>query len=185
MDGTKHKGQVAIEFLMYAGLFMIIAIGAYVLTSFTERGEISLRESQLVTAFGYKFATAPTIAYKGGEGFTYDTSFAKSLDGRPYNITYICMHDGSCSVLLKWDGTYNTHSYSYVIAPAYYVIGDPADGEISCVETVPFGDIDNPDIRDAVYLHPQASPQGHIIFRNIGIQSGDVYPTIEMYCEVN
>ena len=173
-----RKGQVAVEFLMYAGLFMIIAIGAYVLASFTERGEVSLRESQLITAFGYKFASAPTIAYKGGEGFTYDISFAKKLDGRPYNVTYICRTTAGeyrCSVQVGWPGTYQPFVYPYTVAPANYAIGS---GSYGCLSTPT-----STSGIDAIYFDPEES-DGHLIFRNIGIQSGDEYPTIELYCEV-
>jgi len=175
----KRKGQVAVEFLMYAGLFMIIAIAAYVLASFTERGEVSLRESQLITAFGYKFANSPTIAFKGGEGFTYDISFAKKLDGRPYNVTYLCRTTAGeyrCSVQVGWQGTYQPFVYPYTIAPANYVVGSGSSGclddSVSSVSDI-----------DAIYFDSEQT-NGHLIFKNIGIESGEEYPTIELYCEV-
>lgn len=180
-----RKGQVAIEFLMYAGLFMLIAIGAYVLTSFTERGEVSLRESQLLTAFGYKFASAPTIAFKGGEGFTYDISLPKKLDNRHYNATYICSGSGSdrsCSVQVSWPGTYQQFSATediyrtlavpYTIAPANYEIGGGP-----CLSDASTSD------KDAILMESMSS-EGHLTFNNTGIQPGDVYPTIRITCEV-
>ena len=175
------KGQVAIEFLMYAGLFMIIAIAAYVLTSFTERGEVSIRESQLINAFGYKFASAPTIAYKGGEGFVYDISFPKKLEGKDYNVTYICSTSGgerSCYIQVAWPGTYQEMNYPYTIAPARYVRGYDI-GTSGCLQNVPTS------VGTAIRLDPSSSySDGHLIFRNIGIEEGYEYPTIEMYCEV-
>lgn len=174
-----RKGQVAIEFLMYAGLFMIIAIAAYVLTSFTERGEVSIRESQLVNAFGYKFASAPTIAYKGGEGFTYDISFPKKLEGNDYNVTYICngAYGGemSCYIQFGWMGTYQEFVYPYVIAPAHY---ERAAGQI-CIEDITLGT----DVDLALLITPENS-NGHLYFKNIGIEGGEEYPTIELYCEL-
>ncbi len=170
----KRKGQVAVEFLMYAGLFMIIAIAAYVLISFTERGEVSLRESQLITAFGYKFATAPTICFKGGEGFTYDISFAKEIDARPYNVTYLCVDDSEgrrCQSQIAWEGSYQNFVYPYVIAPAHYTIGG---GSYGCLTS---------PASDASLFDPEQS-NGHLIFKNIGIQGSNEYPTIEIYCEV-
>ncbi|MBD3398431.1 hypothetical protein GF412_04370 [Candidatus Micrarchaeota archaeon] len=174
-----RKGQVAIEFLMYAGLFMIIAIAAYVLTSFTERGEISLRESQLVNAFGYKFASAPTITYKGGEGFTYDASFPKKLEARDYNVTYICNEepgeDKRCYIQFAWAGTYQEFVYPYVIAPANY---ERAPGQI-CIDDIS----SSSDVDVALLLTPGKS-DGHIYFKNTGIEEGEEYPTIELYCEL-
>ena len=175
------KGQVAIEFLMYAGLFMIIAIAAYVLTSFTERGEVSIRESQLINAFGYKFASSPTIAYKGGEGFVYDISFPKKLEGKDYNVTYICSTSGgerSCYIQVAWPGTYQEMNYPYTIAPARYTKGSEI-GNSACLEQV----TGTPPGVIAFRLNPESS-DGHLIFRNIGIEEGYKYPTIEMYCEV-
>jgi hypothetical protein len=182
---TSSKGQVAVEFLMYAGLFMIIAIGAYVLTSFTERGEVSLRESQLLSAFGYRFASAPTISYKGGEGFAYDITFPKQLNSRPYNVTYICSGGGSdrsCSVQVAWKPTYQQYSatpgisramtLSYTIAPAKYVRGDT-----TCLDDVSQGG------KSGIRMDSGDS-NGFLVFNNTGIQPGDEYPTIELYCEV-
>jgi hypothetical protein len=182
MKGRKAKGQVAIEFLMYAGLFMIIAIAAFVLTVFAERGDVGLRESQLLDAFGYRFASAPTIAYKGGEGTVYDISFRKKLDGKDFGVTYVCLGEGGCSVQVSWDGSYGEYAYSYMIAPAKYVIGNPDLGDISCLETPSHSEIGNPDITLARRFS-SADSGGRLVFRNIGFESeSSEYPTIELYC---
>jgi hypothetical protein len=182
MKGRRIKGQVAIEFLMYAGLFMIIAIAAFVLTSFAERGDVGLRESQMLDAFGYRFASAPTIAYKGGDGTIYDISFPRKLDGRDYGIIYVCLIDGTCSVQVSWDATYGEYTYSYVIAPARYVIGDSDLGSVSCLETPGASEIANPEIALARRFIPGASA-GRLVFRNMGFESeSSEYPTIELYC---
>jgi hypothetical protein len=163
---ASSKGQVAIEFLMYAGLFMIIAIAAFVLTTFAERGDVGIRESQLLDAFGYRFASAPTIAYKGGEGLIYDISFSRQLDGRDYSITYICLDSGACSAQVSWTGSFSEYTYSYVIA-----LEIPAPSEIS-----------NPEVRIARRLVPGLS-SGHLIFRNTGFEAEESeYPVIELYC---
>jgi len=174
-----RKGQVAVEFLMYAGLFLIIAMAAYVLTTITERGEVSFRESQMVNAFGYKFASAPTIAYKGGEGFTYDVSFPSKLENRAYNITYACVGNAyaegrSCYVQIGWNGTYQEFNYPYVIAPAVYEEG----ASTACIDPV------SSSTGSGFILYPEES-NGHIYFRNVGIEGSNSYPTIELSCEVN
>ena len=157
---------------------MIIAIAAYLLVSFAERGDISMRESQLLNAFGYKFASAPNIAYKGGAGFTYDVAVPKMLDGRPYNVTYVCRDigsgEGSCFAQIDWMGTYGPLNYPYVVAPAHYVVGS---GSGACLDHT--GEIN----AYSISFYPEQS-DGHLIFRNIGVQAGEQYPTIEMHCEV-
>ncbi|MBN2121958.1 hypothetical protein JW721_02785 [Candidatus Micrarchaeota archaeon] len=182
IKGRRVKGQVAIEFLMYAGLFMIIAIAAFVLTSFAERGDVGLRESQLLDAFAYRFASAPTIAYKGGEGTVYDISFPKKLDGKGYEVVYVCLGDKGCSVQVSWAGSYGEYAYSYVIAPAKYVIGDSDLGGVSCLETPDASEITNDAITLARRFNPEASA-GRLVFRNTGFDSvSSEYPTIELYC---
>lgn len=182
MKGRRVKGQVAIEFLMYAGLFMIIAIAAFVLTSFAERGDIGLRESELLDAFGYRFASAPTLAYKGGGGTIYDISLPRKLDGKEYGIVYVCLIEGGCSVQVSWGGSYGEYAYSYMIAPARYVIGNPDLGDVSCLETPSHSEITNPDVALARRFVPEDS-SGRLVFRNIGFESEDSeYPTIELYC---
>lgn len=178
---ASNKGQIAVEFLIYAGLFMIIAIAVYMLVSFTERGEIGVRESQLVSAFGYKFGYAPTVDFKGGQGFVYDISFPAQLDNRPYNVTYICMSEGglrSCAAHIVWMGTYQQYEYVYTIAPANYQIGYDRDfGTWGCLKPLSgtgYGHY-------GILLDPAAS-QGHLIFNNLGIVGTDRYPTIELYC---
>ncbi|MEM4272428.1 MAG: hypothetical protein QXH30_02465 [Candidatus Bilamarchaeaceae archaeon] len=178
----RSKGQIAVEFLVYAGLFMIIAIAVYVLVSFTERGEIGIRESQLASAFGYKFAYSPTLAFKGGEGFVYDISFPSQLDNRPYTVSFICMEEAglrSCTSHLSWEGTYQKYEYVYSIAPANYQKGeDPDFGSSDCLEEVP----------GSFYGHYglilNSTGSTRLIFRNVGFEGGNPYPKIEIYCEV-
>ena len=130
------KGQVAVEFFIYAGIFLTIAITAYALTHFTERGEVALRESQYLYEFGQRFSYASTIAYRGGEGFTYDFYFPAQLDGKDFELYFFTetWHDGSpirSSVLISWQGTYQNYTYSYIIPTADY---NPAAG--GCARTI-------------------------------------------------
>jgi len=178
---ASNKGQIAVEFLIYAGLFMIIAIAVYVLVSFTERGEMGVRESQLVNAFGYKFGYSPTVAFKGGEGFVYDISFPSKLDNRPYSVVFICMDNAdarSCSTHVIWQGTYQEYEYVYTIAPANYQIGadDPEFGDTGCLEKV------SGETSSHYGLILNTTESEHLIFRNLGFDESSTYPTIELYC---
>jgi hypothetical protein len=178
---ASNKGQIAVEFLIYAGLFMIIAIAVYVLVSFTERGEMGVRESQLVNAFGYKFGYSPTVAFKGGEGFVYDISFPAKLDNRPYSVVFICMDNAgarSCTTHVIWQGTYQEYEYVYTIAPANYQIGDDDFGTWDCLEKV------SGETYGHYGLILNTTRSDHLIFRNLGVVdgSGSNYPTIKLYC---
>lgn len=184
MDKGMGKGQIAVEFLMYAGLFMLVVIGAFVLTTFTEKGEVSYRQSQMLHSFGYKFSAAPTVAYKGGVNFTYDAIVPKKLNDKKYNVTYICNGDGitqarDCYAQVVWEGSYYEYIYPYAIAPAFYEVGDSSQ---PCLEDV---SSHYPDVDSAIVFYPENSV-GHIIFRNAGFSlDDDVYPTIGLYCEVD
>lgn len=120
-----RKGQVAVEFFIYAGVFLAIAIMAFSLTTFTERGEVALRESQYFYEFGQRFSYASTVAFRGGEGFVYDSYFPGNINGKPYGVYYVTEvdHMGDpmrSSVILNWSGTYQDYTYSYVVPPADY-----------------------------------------------------------------
>lgn len=182
MAQTSNKGQIAVEFLIYAGLFMIIAIAVYVLVSFTERGEVGVRESQLVNAFGYKFGYSPTVAFKGGEGFVYQINFPAELDNRPYNVVFICMEQGgsrSCTTHVSWQGTYQKYEYVYTIAPANYQIGDDDTfGTWNCLE-------DDPSSTSTHYgIILNTTKTDRLIFNNRGFDGSSDYPRIDLYCEV-
>ncbi len=130
-----RKGQVAVEFFIYAGVFLAIAIMAFSLTTFTERGEVALRESQYFHEFGQRFSYASTIAFRGGEGFVYDFYFPGNIDGKPYGVYFVTEvdHTGAperSSVIVNWTGTYQEYVYSYMIPAADY---DPVGG--SCAST--------------------------------------------------
>lgn len=123
MKGSS-KGQVALEFLVYAGVFLLIAVSAYTLTYFTQRGEVALRESQMFREFGYKFQYAAIVAYRGGEGFTYDLYFPQKIDGKPYGLIFQTNRGtGVSTTKTVWNGTSSEYAYLYTIPYATYVAG--------------------------------------------------------------
>ncbi len=131
----RSKGQVALEFLVYAGVFLLIAVSAYALTYFTQRGEVSFRESQMFREFGYKFQYAAIVAYRGGEGFTYDVYFPQSIDGKPYELIFQT-NPGTRASTVKtvWNGTSSEFAYLYAIPYAEYL-----EGEGNCFRSAPGG----------------------------------------------
>lgn len=166
MKGRNRKGQVALEFLVYAGVFLLIAVAAYALTYFTQRGEVSLRESQMFREFGYKFQYAGIVAYRGGPGFTYDLYFPAMMDGKPYDLVFMTYGRAS-NVKTVWNGTSAEFAYLYAIPLAEYVQGGG-----DCFKPLPGA---SPGVSiDATKAN------GHLLFVNEGTD-GDV-PTIRIDC---
>ncbi len=157
------KGQVALEFLVYAGVFLLIAVSAYALTYFTEQGEVAARESQMFREFGYRFQYAAIVAYRGGPGFTYDLYFPETIDGKPFGLSYFTYNRVS-SVRTMWNGTSSEYVYLYPIPLASY---EPAAGE-PCFKG---GSGTNIDVEKT---------NGHILLSNEGVQGGRVI--IRVHC---
>ncbi len=157
-----RKGQVALEFLVYAGVFLLIAVAAYALTYFTQRGEVAMRESQMFREFGYKFQYAAIVAYRGGPGFTYDLYFPQNVDGKPFELTYMTA-GGSSNVKTVWNGTTSEYAYLYPIPLASY---EPGEGDC-------FGAGGGTSI-DA------GKAKGHIFLSNEGAEGGSV--VIRVHC---
>ncbi len=158
------KGQVALEFLVYAGVFLLIAVSAYTLTYFTQRSEVAIRESQMFKEFGYKFQYAAIVAYRGGPGFTYDFYFDKSIDGKPFDLVYMTVGRNS-NVKTVWNGTSSEYVYLYPIPLAQY---EPAAGE----------DCFNPAAGGTSISVDKAN--GHILLSNEGVKDGNI--VIRVHC---
>lgn len=155
------KGQVAMEFLVYAGVFLLIAVAAYALTYFTQRTEVSVHESRMFREFGYKFQYAAIAAYRGGPGFTYDLYFQKNIDGKPYELVFRSGRELS-EVKTVWNGTSAEFAYVYSIPYADY-----RAGEGNCVEAGGGVKVD------------VAGSNGHILLRNEGMEGGRAVITID------
>ena len=155
------KGQVALEFLVYAGVFLLIAVAAYTLTYFTQRGEVAMRESQMFREFGYKFQYAAIVAYRGGPGFTYDLYFPQNIDGKPFDLSYFT-YNGVSNVKTVWNGTSSEYAYLYPIPLATY---EPGDRDCFKEGSGAVIDVDE--------------AKGHILLSNKGMEDGSVVITIE------
>lgn len=151
------KGQVALEFLVYAGVFLLIAVAAYTLTYFTQRGEVAVRESQMFREFGYKFQYAAISAYRGGPGFTYDLYFDRSIDGKPFSLAFVT-RGGVSTVNTAWNGTSSEYAYLYPVPNAYYVAGEDS----GCVEALRESDA------GGVRINAEGA-NGHILLSNAGL----------------
>ncbi|MEW5996233.1 MAG: hypothetical protein AB1657_01415 [Candidatus Micrarchaeota archaeon] len=159
-ETRNRKGQVALEFLVYAGVFLLIAVAAYALTYFTQRGEVAFRESQMFREFGYKFQYAAIVAYRGGPGFTYDLYFDKNIDGRPFSLAFVT-RGGASTVNTAWNGTSSEFAYLYSIPYASY------EAEGSCAT----------ESGGAVEVDGEEA-NGHLLFSNDGVERGRAVITV-------
>jgi len=115
------KGQVATEFMVYTTVFMFIAIAAFVVVSELQSTEIPLQQNRVVQEVGDSYVTMLTLAIKGGEGFSYNYTFQKTVFNLPYKLN---LHNLSNAhyMVLEWEGTYGNYSYSYDVPPYNYVL---------------------------------------------------------------
>jgi len=125
----RRRGQVATEFLLYTVVFMLVAVAAYLVVNSLQESEIPLQQNTLAREVGQGFATAVTLAVKGGTGFSYNYTFQKTIFGSPYTMNF----SGASSnhgILLVWDGPYGEFSSMYDV-PAYNYLLDSGNGCIS------------------------------------------------------
>lgn len=128
-----YKGQVATEFFIYAGVFLILVIAALVVVSFTQDSEVSSLEYSVAKETGQQFADAIDLAVRGGKGFTYVVYAQPSVMGRPYTLHFrTAAEEGA--VYFLWEGPRGNFSYAYSTAPhaqEFYPCGStgPASGD--------------------------------------------------------
>lgn len=130
-----HKGQVATEFFIYAGVFLIVVIIAFSATAFIQTQEIQSRESVLAYETGAGFADAINLAVRSGRGFHTNLTFRTRLEGRPYQVL-IDPRNGR--IIFDWQGTYGQISSLYPIATydyRYEEVNVPA-GTVGCISDV-------------------------------------------------
>lgn len=123
---SHHKrGQVAAEFMLYMTVFMFMAIVAFVAINAMQGSEIPYQQNTVAKETGESFVTIMTLAVKGGEGFSYNYTFPRSLFGRPYRLYLSNLSDGF--MVMEWVGEYGEFGYSYSV-PSY---GYELDGCLS------------------------------------------------------
>ncbi len=114
------KAQVAIEFFIYSTLFLFIVILAYVLVNFVQNTEVPEKQSLLVKELGQSFVDSINLAIKGGSGFSYNTSFAKTILGSAYRITVYETAPNSQIFNLLIDANISSSEYNSIYSlPSY------------------------------------------------------------------
>ncbi|MFH0737836.1 MAG: hypothetical protein V1827_04215 [Candidatus Micrarchaeota archaeon] len=114
------RGQVATEFLLYTGVFMLVAVAAFVVVSDMQSSEVPLAQNTVAKETGDSFASVLTLAVKGGNGFSYNYSFPRTIFGRPYSIDMRGLASPDKSMILEWGGEYGNFSYQYGLPPYQY-----------------------------------------------------------------
>lgn len=110
------RGQVATEFFIYAGVFLIVVIAAAGIVQFTQSSEVASMEYKVVKESGYAFSDSINLAARGGKGFNYTLAFPPNLLGYPYNIYFGNADKGV--VFIHWAGPQGNMSYAYNTAPS-------------------------------------------------------------------
>ncbi len=110
-----HKGQVATEFFIYAGVFTILLIATITTTHFTQGSDIARMEFGLAKETGQSFADAINLAVKGGQGFTYNFEYSKKILGKPYYVDFM-----GKNIFITWNGQNENFTYGYNLANYEY-----------------------------------------------------------------
>ena len=121
-DGSGLRGQVATEFMLYTAIFMLIAIGSFVVVSDLQSAEIPLQQNKVAQEAGEGFVTAITLAVKGGEGFSYNYTFPKTIFARPYQIEMSGINAANSTIIITYSGEYSEFSYQYDLPKYRYVL---------------------------------------------------------------
>lgn len=111
-----HRGQVATEFMLYTAVFMFVAISAFIVVGQLQNAEIPLQQNSVAREVGEGFATVFLLTVKGGEGFSYNYTFQRTVFDLPYRVNMV--PGGADVLIMEWEGSYGNFSASYDI-PAY------------------------------------------------------------------
>ncbi|MEW6748672.1 MAG: hypothetical protein AB1295_03115 [Candidatus Micrarchaeota archaeon] len=116
------RGQVATEFMLYTAVFMFMAIAAFVVVGDLQRSEIPLSQNTVAKETGESFVSVITLAVKGGEGFSYNYTFPRTVFGRTYRMDMRLLDAPEPSIMMDWAGDYGNFSYQYGMPDYEYKI---------------------------------------------------------------
>ncbi len=150
------KGQVATEFFIYAGVFLIVLIATFGIVSYLQTQEITYREAQLSYEVGSSFAESVNLAIQSGRGFHTNMTFKRTLNGRPYQIEFQPQFN---RLFFTITGTYGGITHVYSIIPYDYQF-DMLEGG-TCIQN---------DVTYAVYTMPSNAGgcRNRLVFYNNG-----------------
>ncbi len=111
------KAQVAIEFFVYASVFLLLVIGAIAISTLSQVSEVSQKESYYVKEVGRSFSNAFAISYLGGEGFIYEYRFNPVILDKGYKIK---VNGVTGKLSINYQGSYSNYTYQYDIPKINY-----------------------------------------------------------------
>ncbi len=101
---------------------MFVAVAAFVVVSDLQRSEVPLQQNTVAKETGNGFVTILTLSLKGGQGFSYNYTFPKTLFGLPYRLDMRGLQPAApfdnATIVIDWAGNYGNFSYAYDI-PRY------------------------------------------------------------------
>ena len=107
------RGQVATEFLLYTAVFMFVAVAAFIVLNDVQSSELPLQQNKVAKETGDGFVNTLTLAIKGGEGFSYNYSFPRTVLGIPYKIDLRGLESGQGFIMMEWPGSFANFTYRY------------------------------------------------------------------------
>jgi len=120
--------------MLYVGIFMIVAVAAFLAIDQMVRSEVPLRQNTVAKETGEGFSGAIWLAVKGGEGFTYVYPFQRTLYGQGYVIT---LRPSGPDLFIDWAGPYGDFGYAYSLpAYDYEIVDSPPCIEGGAIDSV-------------------------------------------------
>ena len=116
------RGQVATEFLLYTAVFMLVAIAAALVVNDLQSTEVPLQTNRVAQETGDSFVTALSLAVKGGEGFSYNYSFPKTVFAKGYVMDFQALGAEDPSIGIDYLGDYGAFAYRYSVPKYSYKI---------------------------------------------------------------
>jgi len=121
-DSRSLRAQVATEFMLYTAVFILIAVGSFIVVSDLQSSEIPLQQNKVAKEAGDGFVTALTLAVKGGEGFSYNYTFQKTLFARPYVMNLSNLNSANSTITITYSGDYSEFNYQYDLPKYRYIL---------------------------------------------------------------
>ncbi|MDO8554650.1 MAG: hypothetical protein Q7S22_07620 [Candidatus Micrarchaeota archaeon] len=116
------KGQVAMEFFLYSGVFLFMIIVAFIAITYTQSNELPAKEALIAKEVGESITEQINLAVSADRGFNTTTIFPRVILGRPYKISFV--QDKNTQnirfVILEWQSSKGEVSQSYTLAGYNY-----------------------------------------------------------------
>jgi hypothetical protein len=117
--------------MLYTAVFMFVAMASFVVVNDLQTAEVPLQQNTVAREVGDGFVNVITLSVKGGEGFSYNYSFPRTIFGRPYRMDMRGLGSAKSVILLEWEGDYGNFSYLYDVPNyRYRVEGGCMSGDI-------------------------------------------------------